>query len=438
MNRRQFLRTSSLAGVAVTALPGQAAAAAPQLVSPKEPIPARANDPSASGFAAPQEIFGMGKRPAAQYFTEEKLYQELGTRSLEKPAVQVVAYNFPAYHPTPYMEKIFGKGWTEYDLLKRAQKVFPDHTMPHYPLFGFYDESDPVWAAHEIELASTYGVDAWMVDWYWHQGTQFYHEQIENGLLRAENRDKIKFAVMWANHDWKNYFPAESPNQAAMLLPQIHTIKDCENVANYCAEKYFSQSNYLRLDGKPVFGVFDVIKVITQLGMDGTKRAFAAMRERAEKLGAGGLHLQASNGYRDHETDLRGLGFDSATNYGTFGWTYGSKPPRARLPYGIGVMEGITAWKKHRAKLDIPYFPVCSSGWDDSARFGENSGIAINRSPDQFERAVQAARHFAAQNAGDKLIYICAWNEWTEDSVLLPDTVWGFSYLEALRRAAKL
>jgi hypothetical protein len=35
------------------------------------------------------------------------------------------------------------------------------------------------------------------------------------------------------------------------------------------------------------------------------------------------------------------------------------------------------------------------------------------------------------------MIYIAAWNEWTEDHILLPDTYWGYSYLEALRRAVK-
>jgi hypothetical protein len=87
--------------------------------------------------------------------------------------------------------------------------------------------------------------------------------------------------------------------------------------------------------------------------------------------------------------------------------------------------------------LNIPYFPTCSVGWDDSPRFGESSSVAINRSPDQFERLVRAARHILSGTAKTKLIYIGAWNEWTEDGVLLPDTYWGYSYLEALRRAVR-
>jgi hypothetical protein len=49
---------------------------------------------------------------------------------------------------------------------------------------------------------------------------------------------------------------------------------------------------------------------------------------------------------------------------------------------------------------------------------------------------VRAARHMVAEANHSRFIYIAAWNEWTEDHVLLPDTYWGYSYLEALRRAA--
>ena len=70
-------------------------------------------------------------------------------------------------------------------------------------------------------------------------------------------------------------------------------------------------------------------------------------------------------------------------------------------------------------------------------RYGENACVAINRSPDQFERLLRAARHFAQEQNSPRRIYIGAWNQWTEDGVLLPDKIWGYSYLEALRRAVR-
>jgi hypothetical protein len=429
MNRRELIRSAlqSAAGAAVVpaAALGEASAHEGLSDAPKTAVPS-------SG--APSGL--MGSEAEAGYFSESALQQALGTARLERPKVEVVAFNFPSWHASPYMEEHFGKGWTEYDTLRNARPLFPGHTMPHYPLWGYYDESDPAWAAREVDLAATYGVDAWMVDWYWHDGLQFYHEQLERGLLKADNRDKLKFAIMWANHDWKNVYPARSPQDSALLLAQKHSIKDFEAVCDYCAEHYFSQPNYLKFDDAHVFGIFDAGRVLHEMGgADGMKQALDALRARAAKLGFA-LHLQECNGWR-HDGGLRALGFDSTVVYGTMGWSYGSKPPGSRIPYGVAAREALESWAKERGSVDVPFHPTCSVGWDDSPRFGERACVAINRSPDQFERLVRAARHFAAGQKGRKFVYVGAWNEWTEDGVLLPDTIWGYSYLESLRRATR-
>ena len=422
MNRRRFLTSATQASLGATV------------------ATATAHAQTTGDKATAQELHAhlppalVGPEAEAEYFTEARMHEALGTEELARPKVQVIAYNFPSWHPSPWMEARFGKGWTEFDPLRNARPLFPGHTMPHYPLWGYYNEAEPAWAAREIDLAVNYGVDAWLIDWYWHEGTQFYHEQLKEGMLKASNRDKLKFAVMWANHDWKNVYPARSPSQAATMLPQTHSIADLERVTDYCAEHYFSRPNYLRIGDAPLFAFFDFGKLLEQLKADGLKHGLDRMRERARKLGFAKLHIQVCNGYNGH-TPLQEYGFDSAAQYGTFGWTYGGKPPGSRIPYGVGAVEAIQSWKQLYSGMKIPFHPCAQVGWDDSPRFEEFAAIAINRSPDQFERLVRAARHMTADQKYEKLVYIAAWNEWTEDHVLLPDTTWGYSYLEALKRA---
>jgi hypothetical protein len=361
--------------------------------------------------------------------------EELGNPSnLATPKCEVVAYNFPSWHPSPFMEKLFGKGWTEFETLKASRSLFPGHLMPKYPLWGYFNEADPVWAEKEIDAASSHGIDAWMIDWYWHNGTMFYHEQLEQGMLRASNRSKLKFAVMWANHDWKNVYPATSPQDAAVLVPQEHSLQDTERAIDYCIEHYFSAPNYWRIGGKPVFAIFDLSLMIKFLSRDGVKRAFERMRERADKAGLGGLHIQSSHGHGAVAAELKDLGVDSATAYHTFGWTYGGRPAGTRSPYGDGAVATIRQWRQMREKCSVPYFPDCPVGWDDSPRFGVGAHVVSERSPDQFERLMRAGRHFAS-SVNPHVVFLSAWNEWTEDHFLLPDTVYGYSYLEAVKRA---
>ena len=428
MKRRQFLTSALKAGAAAT-LTARDALVQAQSTDSKHISTRLAETGRPATLFGPQATEG--------YFTDANLHEALGTKDLQRPAVQIIAYNFPSWHSSPWMEARFGKGWTEYDALLNARTLFPGHTMPHYPLWGYYDESDPFWAAREIDLAADHGIDAWLVDWYWHEGTQFYQEQLERGFLKAENRQRLKFAVMWANHDWKNVYPARSPDEAAIMLPQTHSLADCGRVIEYCAEHYFSQPNYLQIDGAPLFATFDCGKMIEQLGLDGLKRALVGMRQRALQLGYPKLHLQICNGYDEYESSLADIGFDSATQYGTFAWTYGFKAAGSRIPYGVGAVEAIASWQSKREHVNIPFYPCCSVGWDDSPRFEEFASIAINRSPDQFERLVRAARHTQQGVKGSRIVYIAAWNEWTEDHVLLPDSTWGYSYLEALHRAGK-
>lgn len=371
------------------------------------------------------------------YFTDEKLRQAIDTTvALDGIKFEVVAYNFPSWHPSPYMEKIFGKGWTEYEPLKNSRPLYPGHLFPKYPLWGYFNEADPEWAEREIETASEFGIDAWMIDWYWHSGTMFYHEQLENGFLKARNRSRLKFALMWANHHWKNVYPARSVREAATLLPQLHSEADALAAIDYCIEHYFHEPNYWRIGGLPVFAIFDVNLLLESFTPSQLKATLDKLRERAARAGLGGLHFQASHVYGGHEAELKALGFDSATMYHTFGWTYGARPPGGRTPYGIAAAESIQAWRQTAAKVSVPFFPDCPVGWDDSPRFGASAHMVTERTPDQYERLLRAAKYFsAASTAKPKIVFLSAWNEWTEDHVLLPDSVFGYSYLEAVRRA---
>jgi hypothetical protein len=231
MLRREWLTRAAAGGIA---------AAAGVLLSCKSRHPALAPPPDGNW-----------------YFSEERLAAARGTPRLARPAGgEVMAYNYPAWHPSAWMEQRLGSGWTEYKTLREARTLFPGHAMPRKPLLGEFDEADPEWAQREIDLAARSGITGWMIDWYWHNGTMFFHEQLEHGFLKAPDSTKLKFAVMWANHDWKNYFPASGPERAPLLIAQQHSVNDCVRAVRYAIDHYFHAGNYWRIDNHPVFGIY--------------------------------------------------------------------------------------------------------------------------------------------------------------------------------------
>lgn len=369
------------------------------------------------------------------FFSEQRLAAAFGKEKLARPeGVEVMSYHYPAWHPSAWMEQRLGQGWTEYKTLREAKTLFPGHAMPRKPLLGEFDESSPEWAQREIDLAVSHGVTGWMIDWYWHSGTMFFHEQLENGFLKAPRNSSLKFAVMWANHDWKDYFPAASPEAAPVLIAQHHSAGDCVRAIRYAIDRYFHAPNYWRLGGEPVFGIYDLPGMLKQLGKDGARRTFDLMREETRKAGFSDLHLQWSQSGGSLVRDLANLGFKSATQYHPFGWTYGGRPAGGRTHYGEACGISIAKWFTTRDKSSVVFFPGCAVGWDDSPRFGARSHIVTGRTPDQFERLCRGARDFVSTQE-TKVVFLSSWNEWTEDHVLLPDAEFGYGYLESVKRA---
>ena len=53
----------------------------------------------------------------------------------------------------------------------------------------------------EINAAADHGVNVFIFDWYWYDGMPFLEGHLNDGYLKARNNDRVKFYLMWANHD---------------------------------------------------------------------------------------------------------------------------------------------------------------------------------------------------------------------------------------------
>jgi hypothetical protein len=190
------------------------------------------------------------------------------------------------------------------------------------------------------------------------------------------------------------------------------------------------QSNYWLIDGKAVFGTFWTFHLFQKFGTDGVKRIFDSWQNRAIKAGLKGIHFQACSGY-DGKSPLVEAGFSSTVDYHTFA----GGPPGKTTSFAKGAERAIDHWGKMADSLKLPYFPECPVGWDNSPRMGKNAHMFVNRTADQYERLLRAGKHFVVnRKISPRIVYMGAWNEWTEDHYLLPDEVFGYTYLEAVKR----
>jgi Glycosyltransferase WbsX len=367
--------------------------------------------------------------------------------------ITVTCYYFGNYHPSdPRNEKKKGKGWSEWELVKAAQPRFAGHEQPKVPLWGYSDESDPQVMAKKIDAAADHGINAFIFDWYSYDDGEFLQKPLDEGYLKAPNRERVKFALMWANHNWTDIHPYKRGTPQKTLYPGKVTRDTFGRICARVIGSYFKQPSYWCIDGKPYFSFYDLTRLVESFGsVAATRVALDEFREKAKAAGLPGLHLNAvvwGNPILPGETKpvdaqalVKQLGFDSVTSYV---WIHHVGLPRQVTDYDE-VRDGyFRYWEGAKKQFAVPYFPNVTMGWDSSPRCAqgdvfEEAGYPFmntigGNTPQRFRKALELTKQrLLADPNGPRILNINAWNEWTEGSYLEPDVVHGLKYLEAVR-----
>jgi hypothetical protein len=98
--------------------------------------------------------------------------------------------------------------------------------------------------------------------------------------------------------------------------------------------------------------------------------------------------------------------------------------------------DAVFEWNKASSDKDTPYYPNVSIGWDDNPRYEMlKPNILKNNTPENFEKALREAKKYVDEHPGQApLITVNSWNEWTETSYLMPCTMYGYGYLQAVQK----
>jgi len=372
-------------------------------------------------------------------FVRDALFSAVREQRRHAPPTKydVAALVYPGYHPDPRWQKelgIFHEGIGEWQNVKEAKPKWEGHYQPRVPAWGFENEADPKVMEKKIEAAVSHGVNVFIYDWYWYGGRTFLEGGLHDGFLGAKNNGKMQFFLMWANHDFTDGCNNKvSRKDDRVRLRGAVSPDEFRVMTRRVIDMFFSRPNYYRIDGKPVFMIYEATHFVQWIG--GRRAAAEAMRRFREDCvaaGLGGVHIMACSWNAIRPEDIETLGVESATMY-----TY-AHHIRPRGEYGPWTEKGLAKLDSEKARLKglKAYFAHVSVGWDSNPRYPEVLHNVVNSTPAEFESVLRRAKDWCDRNTPEgypKLISINAWNEWIEGSYLEPDEKHGMGYLGAVK-----
>lgn len=359
-----------------------------------------------------------------------------------KQPYDIAAFYWPDYHDEPRLEFIFGDKKGEWQTIYNAVPRDSEERQPRVPLWGYQDESDPKVMDQKINAAVTHGVNTFIFDWYWYDNRPLLESCLDSGFLQA-NHDRMKFYIMWANHDATTYWDPKIADKSKVYWTGSVDSAVFHTIVDQIIHKYFSRPSYYKIDGKPVFSIYELSNFMKGLG--GAKQAKHALdyfRDRTVQAGFPGLYLQAIlwssvpdslsvkgvGEIYSQDSVLEYFGFNSFTNYT---WAHLQNPSGDYEKWGDASVE---IWNEYSDSFSIPYNPNVSLGWDPNPRFPFKTGYIANPTPEKFKKyLIRAKRYVDSHPEQPKLITINAWNEWSEGSYLEPDTLYKMGYLDVIR-----
>ncbi|MCP5346816.1 MAG: glycoside hydrolase family 99-like domain-containing protein [Gammaproteobacteria bacterium] len=348
--------------------------------------------------------------------------------------LSVIALYLPQYHPIPENDEWWGKGFTEWTNVTKAKPLYRGHKQPNLPAdLGFYDLRVSETREEQAALAQNYGVTGFCYYHYWFGGGRRLLERPFDEVLSSGKPD-FPFMLCWANQTWTGAWHGLDKK---VLIEQTYPGRDDEIQHFEYLSRAFNDPRYIRVDGKPVFMIFQPSDLPEPVEF--TSR----LRSMAVEAGFEGLYLIAEHG--NPFWDATAHGFDAFVNKPGFrrrrGWTPWKHPVK-KLRNKWLDFRGKPTISSYQSKIE--YFvpekasqlaiPCVLPNWDNTPRSGSQGLVLKGSTPELFGKMLgRAIDRCQSRDAKDNFLFVKSWNEWAEGNHLEPGTEYGHSYLEQLK-----
>ena len=347
-----------------------------------------------------------------------------------KTDIKTIALYLPQFHEIKENNEWWGKGFTEWSNVKKSLPIFKGHHQPRKPgdktnYLGYYELTNSNVFKKQIELAKSHGIYGFGFYYYWFSGKTLLEKPLK---IYLNNKDiKFPFLLIWANENWTKKWDGKDKE---ILIKQEYNDKDPERFIQDI-KKYLIDSRYIRINNKPVLGLYEPMKVPK------LKETILIWKKKAKENRIGELFILVCLNENALNTINNAKLFDAAYDF----------PPRIAFgEYSVKFKKTFIyselIYKNLNFRIndiiinDFPIFRGSMLEWDNCPRT-RPCYIFDYYSPEQFYIINKiivdwTKRHYNNEN---KFIFINAWNEWGEGSYLEPDEKYGYASINSLSKA---
>ena len=308
--------------------------------------------------------------------------------------IKAIAFYIPHFYP----------GCPEGDQWSKVVMAVPRYLgqyQPHFPgELGFYDLRLADVMRQQIDLARQYGIFGFCFLHRWHEGKDGSELPLKQFLSNAEVQ--MPFCICWADGGQDDLSYLDS------IVPAL------------------SDPRYILINGKPL------LIVEANVLVDAARTA-QRWRERAVAMGMPGLYLVTARSF-DH-VDPREIGFDAMVEYPMHEINLTDLGPKVPLidPNFSGRVRSYPEMVEKQIRLVEPpfvNFKTVVVGWDDEARHPGAGFSFTGATPAQYGQWLKRSCDVAMSRLpGERLVFINAWNDWTNGAHLEPDRRYGYAHL---------
>ena len=390
---------------------------------------------------------------------------------------RVLAIVFPQFHQDAINDRIWGRGFTGWDNLRKAPlRNRLGQQIPRPTELGYYDYTDVAPRQRHGEFAKGYGIDGLVFHHYWFYDKEYpgpnLHRPLEKMLM--DGHPNVSFALHWCNKDWTNTWNGKQKSEyqirvdrngrktEGLLQPQFYPASKNETIDHYnFLRQFFLHPNYIKVNGMPLLmiqvkhpAVFKMFRWLKELATeDGFKNLYftvgvikphSHLMPVANVSEAEEFELMKLN--RQAERSITHGGADKVFSYPSLsGWGNNSvmKLPLWCVKDGPG--EKFNVKRTH----DIPGIII---SFDNTPRRPFDEAVIFSTGKpaevlENFRKSFHAALYYDAccfprekelrmarkKQDGENFVILNAMNEWEESMTLEPSDVFGYRFLEIIR-----